>query len=210
MPRKPAKPYHHGDLRESLVAAGTSLIEDDGVEAFTLRECARRAGVSHAAPKNHFDTAEDLLAEIAARGFERFVMTLDAAANGEAGQSPDRRLMAMGRAYVAFARAHPGVYGLMFRRPRHVVSSPRLNEAGGAAWLQLDQAVRAVIGSEAADSAVKSAQVWATVHGIASLLIDGRLHPSIDPVAVIEDSVASLPSAIRKTAMDEQQQTRVA
>ena len=186
------------------------MIEDDGVDAFTLRQCARRAGVSHAAPKNHFATAEDLLAEIAARGFERFVTALDAAANSEPGQSPDRRLIAMGRAYVAFARGHPGVYGLMFRKPRQEVASPHLDEASRAAWLQLDTAVRAVIGSEAADSAVKSAQVWAMVHGIASLLIDRRLHPSIDPGAVIEESLASLPAAIKKTGTEEKQQTRVA
>ena len=67
------KPYHHGDLYETLVNAGTELLKDKGLEHFTLRECARRAGVSHAAPKNHFASVEDLLCEIAARGFEQFV-----------------------------------------------------------------------------------------------------------------------------------------
>ena len=85
--KRPRKAYHHGDLRESLVAAATVLIEEAGLGAFTLRECARRAGVSHAAPKNHFATAEDLLAEIAARGFERFVAELAQAADAVPGQA---------------------------------------------------------------------------------------------------------------------------
>lgn len=197
MRKKVPRPYHHGDLREALVAAGTELIEDDGVMAFTLRECARRAGVSHAAPKNHFATAEDLLAEIAARGFERFVSALGTAADRASDQSPDSRLIAMGQAYARFARAHPGVYGLMFRRPRHTAASPHLDQAAKAGWDQLHEAVKAVIGEDRKDAAIKSAHVWSLVHGIASLMIDRRLPPAIDSDQLIRQSLASLPAAIR-------------
>lgn len=197
MPKKPPKPYHHGDLRETLVEAGTNLIEDEGLPGFTLRECARRAGVSHAAPKNHFATAEDLLAEIAARGFERFVATLAARAAGAPSQSPEARLIAMGHGYVSFAQAHPGVYGLMFRRSRAGISSDHLNSTARAAWTQLYDTVMAVIGPERGDGAVKAAHVWSLVHGIASLIIDQRLAPQIDRRALIADSLSSLPAALR-------------
>src|SRR5262245_30775541 len=106
--------YHHGDLREALVTAATALLEEQGLSGFTLRQCARRAGVSHAAPAHHFAAADDLLAEIAARGFERFVARLGKAADQVEGP-PLARLEAMGHAYVAFAIANPAVYGLMFR-----------------------------------------------------------------------------------------------
>jgi AcrR family transcriptional regulator len=115
--RKRPKTYHHGDLREALIRAAVELLEEKGLTSFTLRECARRAGVSHAAPAHHFATAADLLAEIAARGFERFVAALGQAAEA-AGTLPEARLAAMGQAYVAFALANPAVYGLMFRAGR--------------------------------------------------------------------------------------------
>lgn len=198
MARKPAKPYHHGGLREALAEAGILLIEAEGLSAFTLRECARRAGVSHAAPKNHFATAEDLLAEIAARGYDRFVASLGKAADRAVPQSADARLIAMGQAYVAFARAHPGVYGLMFRNMKdRAVASGHLDAARQAAWTQLHDGVAAVIGPGRGDAAVKSAHVWALVHGIASLIIDKRLPPPLSAAAVIKESLASLPAALR-------------
>jgi AcrR family transcriptional regulator len=191
------RPYHHGNLYEALVTAGTSVLKDVGVEGFTLRECARRAGVSHAAPKNHFNSIDDLLAEIAARGFDQFVVELDTAANAAPLQTPDARLIAMGEAYVRFANANPEVYGLMFRRKRELTPSDHLQQAARAAWVQLEAAVQAIIGVERADSAERAAHVWSLVHGISSLLIDRRFPPHIDPTIVITQSLASLPSAIR-------------
>lgn len=195
--KRARKPYHHGDLREGLVEAGTALIEEAGLDAFTLRECARRAGVSHAAPKNHFATAEDLLAEIAARGFDRFVAALDEAADAEPVQSPDVRLIAMGRAYVGFARANPGVYGLMFRSTRDVPKSEHLKASSTAAWMQLVREVTQVIGPSRSDAAARSFHVWGLVHGIASLIIDRRLPQPVDVDDMIVQCLASLPGAIR-------------
>ena len=191
------KPYHHGDLYETLVKAGTDILKDDGLEKFTLRECARRAGVSHAAPKNHFASVEDLLSEIAARGFDQFVAELDAAADAAPSQSPDDRLIAMGRAYVAFARANPAIYLMMFRHAQPFDKSEHLQMASHGAWVQLEQAVAAVLGPGRPDVNTRAAHVWALVHGIASLIIDRRLHPSIDPGIVIATSLSSLPAAIR-------------
>lgn len=195
-PRK-KKSYHHGNLYESLVEAGTALLNAEGLPNFTLRETARRAGVSHAAPKNHFASVEDLLCEIAARGFERFVAELDAEADASPSQSADGRLIAMGRAYVRFACAHPQTYHLMFRQSQAFTTSAHLQEAAAAAWAQLEMAVRAVIGPERGDFRERSSHVWALVHGIASLVIDRRLPAAIDPKDVIEHSLSTLPHAIR-------------
>src|SRR5215216_1547123 len=112
MAKKTAKTYHHGDLREALIKAGRAILEKDGIEALTLRACARKAGVSHAAPQHHFAGINDLLADIAATGFEDFVSSLDKAA--ARAPSPVEKLKAMGQGYVAFARERPAVYQLMF------------------------------------------------------------------------------------------------
>lgn len=191
------KPYHHGDLYETLVKAGTELLREEGLEHFTLRECARRAGVSHAAPKNHFASVEDLLCEIAARGFDQFVAELDAAADSDPAHSADGRLIAMGRAYVTFATANPAIYLLMFRHARAFTRSVHLQAASQAAWVQLETGVAAVIGPERDDVLSRAAHVWALVHGIATLIIDRRLPGPIDFEQVIAQSLASLPAAIR-------------
>jgi AcrR family transcriptional regulator len=198
--RKRPKSYHHGDLREALVAAATALLEEQGLSGFTLRQCARRAGVSHAAPAHHFATADDLLAEIAARGFERFVAKLGKAAD-DAEARPLARLEAMGRAYVAFALANPAVYGLMFRMGAGSLRSPHLQSASIAAWQQLYDGVAAVLGQKRQDEVIaKASAVWALVHGTATLLLDSKLPPDVaqtkDPTAAI---LSSLPGLLRSS-----------
>ncbi len=195
--RGKAKTYHHGDLYESLVRAGTELLIEQGLGGFTLRECARRAGVSHAAPKNHFASVDALLAEIAARGFDAFVDALAKAAYEASPQTPDARLEAMGRAYINFAMTHTAVYSLMFRHNQPFSMSEHLAHAATAGWVQLETAVEAVLGPDRSDHTICAAHVWAVVHGIASLIIDRRLPPSANPDAVIALSLQSLPASIR-------------
>lgn len=194
--RKRPKTYHHGDLREALVLAAVGLLEERGLASFTLRECARRAGVSHAAPAHHFATAADLLAEIAARGFERFVTALGQAAEA-AGTLPEARLAAMGQAYVAFALANPAVYGLMFRLGAGSLQSSHLKTASIAAWQQLCDGVSAALGPERQGEVIaKAAAVWALVHGTATLMLDRKLPPGagrdMDPAALILPSLSGL------------------
>ena len=195
MKKKPAKSYHHGDLREALVKAGRSILEEQGAAALTLRACARRAGVSHAAPQHHFETATDLLAEIAATGFEDFVAALDAGA--AAARSPAERLKGMGRGYVAFARARPAIYQLMFG-DKPSIPSERLHKAMIAAWTQLAGAVAAVAGS--ADVNSGAAHVWSSVHGFAMLTINRALPPMVDEARALDFMIASLPAAISPPA----------
>jgi AcrR family transcriptional regulator len=178
------KPYHHGDLREALLVAGESALEDLPLEDVSLREIARRAGVSHAAPKHHFGSLGSLLGDVAARGFEQFVEALQSAADVASDQTPHSRLLAMGRAYLRFAAAHSGTYGLMFGKRDICETTPRLAKAMLNAWTQLEHAAGAVVGpSRAANGALL---VWSTVHGMAMLKLDHKMPPHLDPNAGLE------------------------
>src|SRR5438876_6427866 len=122
-----AVPYHHGSLREALLQAAERILERDGIQGLTLRAAAREAGVSHAAPKNHFGDLSGLLSELAAVGFERFVAMMQV--NVRDGDPPAHRMAAIGRGYVTFARTYPGLFLLMFRGERLDMSRPALRAA---------------------------------------------------------------------------------
>src|SRR5215470_1454532 len=125
------KPYHHGELREALLAAGRKLLEERGLRGFTLRECARRAEVSHAAPAHHFASINDLLAEIATRGFGELTAAMTAEAR-RAGADPAARLAGQGLGYMAFAAANPVLFRLMFNRETDDYETPALKAAAKA------------------------------------------------------------------------------
>jgi len=172
--------YHHGALREALLGAAERILERDGLAGLTLRAAAREAGVSHAAPKNHFGDVAGLMSDLAATGFERFTETIGRGLRAE--DPPDRRLAALGRGYVAFARAHPGLFLLMFRSERLDMSRPSLRAAAYGSLRLLSEAVGARRG-EGADQVPTLARLadiaasWSLAHGFAMLLIDGRLKP---------------------------------
>src|SRR5713101_7032214 len=130
--RAAAAPYHHGSLREAMLQAAERILERDGIAGLTLRAAAREAGVSHAAPKNHFGDVRGLLSELAAVGFARFGDAL--VANTREGDSPKVRLAAIGRGYVMFAQRNLGLFLLMFRSERLDFSRPVLRAAAGAAF----------------------------------------------------------------------------
>lgn len=180
-PASRAKPraYHHGDLRAAALKAAEKILETEGVDALTLRALARAVGVSHTAPKNHFGDLQGLLSELAAVGYRRYgealVGTMEAA-----GTDPRQRMRAMGRAYVAFARAHPNLFVLMFRGERLDMTRACLREAIEGTR----QALRAATTSIAADApplqlAARATASWALVHGFAMLLLDGRLQNTL-------------------------------
>src|SRR6201994_2529845 len=124
-------PYHHGALRDALLQAAERVLERDGLAGLTLRAVAREAGVSHAAPTHHFGDLTGLVSELAAIGFRQFNAAMGSAC------SPDMpypaRGMARAKAYVAYAEAHPGMYGLMFRTERLHFSRRSLGGGGGGA-----------------------------------------------------------------------------
>jgi AcrR family transcriptional regulator len=180
--RKPKRPetYHHGSLKQALLQAAERILEREGIQGLTLRAAAREAGVSHAAPKNHFGDLSGLLSELAAVGFERFVAMLTPDVRED--DPPDRRMNTIGHGYVAFARAHPDLFLLMFRSERLDMSRPALRAAADASSRVLSGAVGARRGEkvEAAltlPQAASIAAAWSLVHGFAMLLLDGRLQP---------------------------------
>ena len=172
-----AKPYHHGDLRSALLAVADQLIDEGDAGALSLREVARRAGVSAPATYRHFRDKEALLAAVAQKGFEDFGRALAAAM--DAASDP---LAAMGQAYVRFALARPGRFRLMYgpaisERSRY----PELQ----AAWMAASEAMRAALVARApplpaAAAAVTSLKLWCMVHGLSQLILDGML-PGYDP-----------------------------
>ncbi len=189
-------PYHHGDLRDALLAAAEAALAELPLQQVTLREIARRANVSHAAPKHHFSSLGQLLGEMAARGFEKFVASLDEAADRASDQSPDARLAAMVRAYLRFAAENKAVYGLMFGKREHAVeTTPHLAVAMLAAWTQLEEQVAAVVGAGRATYGAVS--VWSTVHGLAMLRLERKLPPHVNPDMAIETVTRNLLAGLR-------------
>jgi AcrR family transcriptional regulator len=178
MPHSTAKDrYHHGDLRAALLDAAEAELREHGVEGFTLRACARRAGVSHAAPAHHFGDAKGLLTALAAIGYQRFLATQARRKHDEA---PDAQaqLVAAGLGYIDFAQANPALFRLIFASDRPDHDDPELCAAARAAFSQLVADVAAVFGANPEASAQGRAMVastWALVHGMADLAITGRL-----------------------------------
>lgn len=176
---KPDGAYHHGSLRRALLEAAEAILERDGVQGLTLRAAARDAGVSHAAPKNHFGDLAGLLSDLAASGFERLRDELLARVRPD--QPAAERKAAIGYGYVAFARAHPGLFQLMFRGERLDLQRPALAAAMQAAFQVL--AGTAGVPAQSPPAAPSPAQIadiaaaWSLVHGFAMLMLDGRLKP---------------------------------
>ncbi|MBR0965970.1 WHG domain-containing protein [Bradyrhizobium diazoefficiens] len=176
---KTETPYHHGALREALLQAAERVLERDGLAGLTLRAVAREAGVSHAAPTHHFGDLTGLLSELAAVGFRQFNAAMAAAC--ETAPTPLARSLARPKAYVAYAQAHPGMYGIMFRTERLDYSRPSLNEAAEASFAGLANAVGTMRQEQISGDALTLSQAaaiaraWSMVHGFTMLLLDGRL-----------------------------------
>jgi len=168
--------YHHGDLREALIRAADAILAENGVEGFTLRAAARRAGVSAAAPAYHFASVRGLLTEIAILGYEelrRYVEIADFAGSGTA------LLRAQAAGYVRFALTHPGRFRVMFRPDLHLPEEERLHEAAYAAMGQIALTVGRInnLPLDPADRRIMALTVaaWSQAHGIAQLFLDGKL-----------------------------------
>lgn len=187
------QPYHHGDLRAALLAAAETILDRDGIAALTLRAAAREAGVSHAAPSHHFGNLSGLLSALAASGFARLRAQVEAEMLAA---GPDQRSMALTRGYVGFARSAPGVFLLMFRSEQLDWSDPALAAAGSAA-LALMIEPRADQSPPENAELTRAMSHWASVHGLATLLIDGRftavaeaMLPGVDTSALLAHVMA--------------------
>ena len=176
------RPYHHGALRAALLEAAEAELAERGIEAFSLRGVAKRAGVSHAAPAHHFGDAAGLLTALAAEGFARFLAT-QRAREAEAPPGQPDRLVAAGLGYIEFATAHPALFRLMFASERPDFAAPPLSEAASAAYGHLIENVAELRGVPHDAAALErdpaamadAAAAWAVVHGLADLLQAGRM-----------------------------------
>jgi AcrR family transcriptional regulator len=204
--RRPARrPFHHGNLAPALVEAALALLDETQDWDFSLREVARRAGVSHNAPYKHFPEKSDLLAAVAARGFEalaeHMLSSLDKLTDARA------RLLACGRAFVARGVANPALYRLMFSA---VLTSP---EAGRPTIEKAAAAkARAIVDATLADgvrsgafpasmagpreSAAASLAVWSMLHGLIMLTIDDFVGPPKDVETLVDPILGALLNGI--------------
>ena len=179
-PRGPTKKaYHHGDLRRQLVAAAERIIMERGVDGFTLREAARRVGVSPAAPAHHFKDAKGLLTEVALIGFRDFGRAL-AAADKRGGDDPARRLREQGTAYVRFALEYPARFLLMFRVDKHDHANAEFVRVANQSYRVLEDAIRAATDTPPDRGLSAEAQgmlvaVWSLAHGFSHLALGGEL-----------------------------------
>ncbi len=176
--RAPARrSYHHGDLRAALLAAAERELAANGVEGFTLRGCARRAGVSHAAPAHHFPDVRALLTEMAIIGFERLAASMALHARGLPPGSLDH-ILAIGNGYVAFAVDNPHLFRLIFRSALLDADERRFKAAGAAAFSVPVRAIGALYGSDdpMADPslATRVIAMWSIVHGFSELMLAGQ------------------------------------
>jgi AcrR family transcriptional regulator len=170
------RPYHRVNLKQSLLDAAVALIGEVGPQGFTLREVARRAGVSHNAPYRHFRDKDDLLAEVAAQGFDGLTESIKKAM--AKGRTASERLTLAGRGYVQFALQQPQHLLVMFETPVTERQRPEHAEAAQRAFQTLLDAIVAVQaegGLPKGDPQTFAAVAWSGVHGLAKLAIGGRL-----------------------------------
>ena len=179
-------PYHHGDLKEALLVAAEDVLHDRGLQGFTLRECARRAGVSHAAPKHHFGDARGVLTEIAARGFRQLTRRLRTKLRA-AGDDLDAQFTATAEAYLGFAEARPEHFRIMFRRDLVDIEAPSIMAAALETFTELTNVIRRQRGEgdidiDSLDACMTSTQLindiligWSHIHGYAHLRLEGQL-----------------------------------
>lgn len=175
--------YHHGNLREALIEAALQLVREKGPAGFTIAEAARAAGVSPAAPYRHFRDRDELMADVAKRGFDQFAAALRLAWD-QGRPKPLAALNRLGVAYLAFARDHTATYTAMFESGLRIGAYPQLAAASDEAFGVLRGACEAVIATLPAGrrppALMMALHIWSLSHGTASLF--GRGDDSRRPV----------------------------
>jgi AcrR family transcriptional regulator len=181
--RKDARPYHHGDLPRVLLDAAVQAILEVGPAAVSLRDLARRTGVSHAAPAHHFGDKAGLLTAVAADGFRRLAATL-----GEAYQATGS-FLEVGVAYVGFAVNHRAHFEVMFRPELYRTNDPELVRARDAARAQLYPPAADLTNKADADNVRAAVAAWSLAHGLATLWLNQNLPPELgdDPEQIARE-----------------------
>ncbi|PKO70547.1 MAG: TetR family transcriptional regulator [Betaproteobacteria bacterium HGW-Betaproteobacteria-16] len=172
MPSRRSDPVATSDLRKRILDASEQLLETEGLAALSMREVARRSGVTHQAPYHHFTDRETILAELVTQGFDELARRLARANQRSVNAERHEVLIESGQAYVGFAIDRPGIFRIMFR-PEVCDPSrfPAAQEAGDRAHAELERMVRLQHGET--DSQGLANIYWAQVHGLACLIVDG-------------------------------------
>lgn len=167
--------YHHGNLRQALLEAARSLINEAGVEALTLREVARRAGVTTGAPYHHFADKAALVAALAEQGLAELDQVAEAALEGI--DDPHEQLRALGVAYVLYAVDHPAEFRLMFRPELsgYLESKDPLSTPVFRVLMRVVDACHARSGVTDEARTATAVTAWSLAHGLSALLVDGPL-----------------------------------
>jgi AcrR family transcriptional regulator len=168
--------YHHGHLRAAVIEAAVAEVEAVGAAAVSMREIARRAGVSHAAPAHHFGDKAGIFTAIATEGFRMTAAAIGPAATGPFG------FLTGGAAYVTFALAHPGHFEVMYRPSLYPADDADLVTARAAAFAVLDDSAAELAEQwDIADVAGLTVAGWSLCHGLATLLLAGNLTDRVPP-----------------------------
>ncbi len=190
--------YHHGDLRTALVQAADEIIAEGGIEAFSLRAAAKRAGVSPGAPAHHFGCVKGLLTEVALLAFERLGQCIE-----DVGHSEDTAadIRALSLAFVTFVLNHPGHFRLMFRNDLVDRSDPRYFQVSVKSGIRLDRAVAAYHGKSEADlnQFEDAADIFcgmATLYGMANLILEEKAAHFFQDVASRDFVERELPKVL--------------
>jgi AcrR family transcriptional regulator len=212
-PKRPAPrtAYHHGNLREALIEAGLAHLAHGDAETLSLRDLARQTGVAANAVYRHFDGKEALQAALAAEGFRRLLAAQVAAAEAHRA-SPRETLLEAGRAYLRFARSHPALYRLMFGHYGATHRQGELGEAASASFGELGRQVGAAFGFEETDERMRpgTVYVWALVHGLSELWIDGQFEGLAPDAATLVERVVQLAAVIAPPMVTSQARKKTA
>lgn len=180
--RKKTKEYHHGDLRRAVIKAAFALVKKRGLRELTLREVARKIGVTHAAPYHHFKDREALLSAMEEEAFQELDHAMRESKAGV--EDPSDELFALGRAYIDFAREHPERVQVMFQRGEGDKAA-EMSETGRCAFQHLVDAVARCQTqgvAPAGDPFALALSAWSLVHGFAALWVEGPLK-AMEPYA---------------------------
>ena len=198
------KSYHHGNLREALLAAAGNILKAEGAEALSLRKVAKHTGVSAPALYSHFSDKRELLAHIAAEGYRLFSASMRKELPHKT-TSGKEYLIGLARGYVYFAVENPALFQLMFSAELGDLSTvPELAEASSDSYNLLQESVRKQV---VASGSVVSAEIaiaasWAIVHGLASLLNEKRINVSETGAESLEDLVNQVSAMLSFTGVD--------
>lgn len=203
------RPYHHGSLPQALLKAAEVVLRRDGIGALTLRSIAREAGVSHTAPQHHFGDTAGVLSELAATGCLRLTSAIARSARDIRGARARRKAIA--RATIAFARENPDLVRLMTRGEMLDANRPSLIEARKLAGMALVGTFfdaqetpprgKHIFAPMDATQVVTMTAAWAYVHGLAMLLIDGRLNSLAASAEGIADAEQLVEAAIESVQL---------